>query len=315
VTPARTSQSSSGTGGACFDFEIHSALSFRYLRKGGHDLLTVVAPSDETPDPDDRLLIEWVARPGRPFSGRLHRGGLRFRLWVGDTGWYVIDPVQRWIAIPETSTPARREERLWSVPAGLCMLDRGDLPVHAAAVDVEGSAVLFAAPGRFGKTTLAAGFHREGYRVLSEDMSCLRVAGAPAVLPGPAMLRVRTDVLEGLRLPDVTEVARSDDRASLAIVPERRGDCRAVPIRAVVLLRPVSTGVTVERTQPAEALRDLWALTLKTPDAASRARCFTQLADLLARVPAWNVYRPLDLGALGATIDAIISSCLARSEN
>ena len=299
--------------GACFGFEVRSALPFLYLREGAGDALTVVAPSGDTAGPEDHLLIEWTLKPGQPFHGRLHRDGAHFRLWMGDMGWYVIDPIQRRIAMPETANVVRREERLWGVPAALCMLDRGDLPVHAAAVDVDGSAVLFAAPGRFGKTTLAAGFHREGFRLLSEDMSCLRIAPVPVVIPGPAMLRVRADVLDGLRLRDVEEVARGDDRASLSVDRARRGDCRSVPLRAVVLLRTGSTRVTAERAQSAEALRDLWSLTFRTPDSASRARCFAGIADLLARVPAWNVHRPLHLDALEATMDAIISTCLAHA--
>ena len=80
---------------------------------------------------------------------------------------------------------------------------RGDLAVHAAAVDVDGSALLLAAPGRYGKTTLAAAFAGQGYRLLAEDTTCYRPSSDPSVLPGLAMLRIRPDVHEHLSHPAV----------------------------------------------------------------------------------------------------------------
>ena len=61
----------------------------------------------------------------------------------------------------------------------LCFRARGDTALHAAAVEVDGQAVVLGAPGTFGKTTLAAAFHAAGHRLLSEDTTCIRgVRGA-----------------------------------------------------------------------------------------------------------------------------------------
>ena len=56
------------------------------------------------------------------------------------------------LTMPLGVEPVRREERLWGIPAALALIRRGDVAVHAAAVEIDGRALLFAGPGRFGKT-------------------------------------------------------------------------------------------------------------------------------------------------------------------
>ena len=151
------------------------------------------------------------------------------------------------MTLPDTENVVRREERLWSIPAMLCFLARGDAALHAAAVEVDGQAVVLAAPGSFGKTTLAAAFHAAGHRLLSEDTTCIRGAEAPLVVPGPAMLRLRHDVAEQLEIPNATPVGTvEDDRVHLALDPAVRGDCSPVPLRAIVLLRHADEGFRIE---------------------------------------------------------------------
>ena len=57
---------------------------------------------------------------------------------------------------------------------------------------------------------MAAAFHRAGHRVLSEDTTCVRLGPEQAVVPGPAMLRVRHDVAAELELPSVRRVGESE---------------------------------------------------------------------------------------------------------
>ena len=167
----------------------------------------------------------------------------------------------------------RREERLWGVPTMLCFLARGDVPLHAAAVNVGGEAVLLAAPGYYGKTTLAAGFDAAGYRVLAEDVACIRFAPEPHVVPGPALLRVRGDVAESFDLPGARAVAESDNRVHFSLDPARRGDCTPVPLHAIVLLRKGEDGIALERVAAADTLRDLWLLSFRLPTLEDRDRC------------------------------------------
>jgi len=224
--------------------------------------------------------------------------------WVDGGGWFGIDADRPAILVPAGADPLRREERLWSIPSLLCFVRRGDLPLHGAAVEIDGGALLLCGPSRAGKTTLAAAFVSAGHRLLTEDLACCRLSPAPAILPGPAMLRIRSDAYERLSLPGTTVVGHDDDRAHLALEGELRGDGRPVPLRGIALLR---TGDEThgERLAPHDALRDLWALSLKLPDDEDRARCFHGLVQLTDGVPIWNFHRPLTYGGLPDAVRAL----------
>jgi hypothetical protein len=234
-----------------------------------------------------------------------------YTVWIGGVGWYRVEPAVPSIRIPASSpNQVRREEHTWSLPASLCFTRRGDLPLHAAAVEVDGSAILLAAPGRFGKTTLAAAFLQAGYRLLAEDLSCCRLATVPQLLPGPAMLRVRRDVCERLPLPGTYPVFEEEERVHLAIDPVLRGDSAPVPLAAVVLLRAGGDDPVLRPVSPRAALPDLWTLSFNLPTDQDRARCFQGVTDLAARVPIWDLHRRLELDQLEPAVRAIVEGCV-----
>jgi len=295
--------------GTCFGFEVHSSLPFHYVRNGEGEALEVSAPSKTGHGDQARLLCEWVLTGETPFQARLYGDGVLYRLWIEGSGWFVIDPQAPSISLPEQGpegeSVVRREERLWGIPALLCFHGRGDLALHAAAVEVEGEAVLLAAPRTFGKTTLAAGFARAGHRLLSEDLCRVVLSSTPSVVPGPAMLRLRRDVGERLEIPIAERFDLRDDRVHLALDGGRRGDCRPVPIRAVVFLGPSNDGFGLERVDEAEAVRNLYVLTSRPGGERDCARAFAGVADLTGSVPVWSVSYPLGLDKLEGTVERI----------
>jgi hypothetical protein len=297
----------STAAGVCFGFEAWSTVPLRYVRPGSGDRLDITEAAEQAPSPTGRPLREWRP-PATPLHARLYRNHTRFWLWVDGGGWFAIDPEYPAIQVPRGVDGLRREERLWSIPSLLCFVRRGDLPLHGAAVEVDGRALLVCGPSRAGKTTLAAAFLSAGHRVLSEDLGCCRLSPAPTVLPGPAMLRVRPDVYERFAFPGTTVVGRDDERVHLALEGELRGDGRPVPLQAVVLLRAADQ-LRMEQVRPQEALRDLWAVSLKLPEEEDRARCFHGLVQLTATVPIWNLYRPLTYGDLPSVIQELAALC------
>lgn len=297
-----------GGSGTCYGYQVQSAHDFLFLRGGAGEPLEVVSHGEGETGPGDRLLREWTPTPRRPLHARLYSDGRRYRLWLAGSGSFLVDPELPRIAVPtEDEDALRREVRLWSVPVLLCFLARGDLPLHAAAVEVDGEAVLLAAPHMVGKTTLAAAFFGAGYRLLSEDLTCLRLSPGPAVVPGPALLRVRPDVAHRLDLPYARVVREDEDRVHFSVEEERRGDCRPVPVRAVVFLRPSDNGVTLERAETTQAVRDLWALSFRLPIEEQVAASFAGMADLAGSVPVWNLGHVRRLEDVSATIDRIVS--------
>jgi hypothetical protein len=299
-----------GVTGTCYGLQVVSSLPFAYLRAGtGIPLAVAVGPSPPIAA-GTRLLREWPARPGRTLLARLYREGTRYLFWNELGEVFVVEPAALRVMVPDMD-PVRREDILWSLPASLCLLHLGYLPLHAAAVEVDGGALLLAAPGGFGKTTLAAAFYAAGQRVLSEDITCVTTQTPVAVIPGPASLRLRPDVMDHLTLPGVEVVRRTDVRISLALDRASRGQCDPVPVRAVLLLR-VAPDIAVTRVRATEAIADLWALSQSYADDVEHAQCFRHIVDLARSVPVWNVYRPLRFDALDSTIEQILSVCLAR---
>lgn len=290
--------------GACYGFAIDSQLDFAYLREGPGTPLTVDAETGIMRADRDDVLIEWT----NPFRASLFAIDAGFRLWVDGIGSYEIDIDKQRILVPESGEQVVREERLWGIPAVLAFAARGDLPLHAAAVEVEGEAVLIAAPGVYGKTTLAAAFARAGYRVLTEDISCLRlVDGTAAVVPGPAMLRLRRDVADELELPPGNVVLDEPLRVHVALDQATRGDCLPVPVRAVVVLKQGEDEIFVSRVDAPDAIRDLLALSFRLPQDDAHRRAFEGVAALVRNVHVWELVRPQELAALPAVVERIVA--------
>jgi hypothetical protein len=296
---------SAWTLGTCFGFEVRSRLPFRYLRGGSGDPLEIRVNGTHGPADRDELVLDW-APPLNPFRAKLFASGGTFRLWVEDAGWFSIDPAERTITVPDSHDPLRREERVWGLPALLCFVHRGDLPLHAAAVEVDGQAVLLAAPGRFGKTTLAAAFAAAGHRVLAEDLACVRIGDDRTYLiPGPAMMRVRRDASPHITIPGALGASGGDHRIHVALDARHRGDCEPLPVRAVVLLREDVAEIRFDRAPVSRAIPDLWSLSFHLPTEEDRARTFAGVADLASGVEVWDLARPLRYEALPDTVAAI----------
>lgn len=289
--------------GSCVGYEVRSDLAFRTLRTGGGQPLTVTQAPDLAASGD--VLATWHARPGNPFHGRLVQDGSRYGFWASDAGWYIVDPQVPAITMSVDGDPLTRELRLFGVPTSLCVLDRGDISVHAAAVEVDGQAILFAGPSRFGKTTLAAAFATRGHRLLSEDTSYCTTRHGPAVFPGPAAVRLRADVAGALALPGVSVAIEREDRVQLVLDPASRGSGGPVPLRAILLLRHVADAPSLSSVRAEDAIRDLWALTFKLPTDLSTAACFERLTDLVNGVECLDLRRPLTLDQLPTVLDLV----------
>jgi hypothetical protein len=292
-----------------FGYSIQSPLSFAFLRNGGGDGPLHIRVDEAVDQPSGSALLEWLPRPDHPRGARLYEMGSQYRVWIDQGGWFQIDHRQAAIAVSPSAEPLRREASLWGLPSALCFMGRGDLPLHAAALDVDGSAILLAAPGGAGKTTLACGFLRAGYRVLAEDLSCCRAASPSLLLPGPAILRMRRDTYEHLELTETRVVAEDPDRIVLAQEPSVRGDGRAVPIGAIVLLGPGNASPAFERVALPDAIRALWSLSFMLPRDADRAQSFQAVTAMASAVPVWTLRWRRSFSELPQVVNAIVSTC------
>jgi hypothetical protein len=295
---------------SCYGFGVRSGVEMRFMRQGGvREIIDVVEAPHPLPVPAGRALFEWRFRGAdNTIKASLHEQGSEYLFWTADTGCYRIAPERRRIEIPAGANAIRREERLWGVPAMLCLIDRGDFPLHASAVEIDSGALLFAGPGGSGKTTLALGFHLEGYRILTEDMSCCDLASEPALLPGPTSLRVRPDVFPFQMPQGARVVLKEDERIHLLIERNRQGTSVPVPVRALCFLRESDDEIRFERVRPQDAIPDIWALSFRFQTDQELRRSFLRVVRLAGSIPLWNLYRPARLDRLGETINQIIET-------
>jgi hypothetical protein len=288
---------------------VRSDLPFTYLRDGRATASLDVRAAVTAPPTDRAPMLEWLPRPEHPFHARLFDAGNGdYDVWIDGMGTYHVTPGAPAVTVPDDAEPVRREERLWGIPAALCFTRRGDLPLHAAAVEIGDRAVLLAAPGRFGKTTLAAAFLARGHRVLAEDLVCLRARGgaAPVLLPGPAVLRVRRDVYDRLGpIAGTRPVADDPERVHLALDDHLRGSGDPVPIAGLVLLRRDAPEVRLEPADATELLADLWTVSFNLPTDEDRVRCFEGIVDLAGAVPTWTLDRPLSFETLPEVLERV----------
>lgn len=296
--------------GSCAGYQVHSELPFATLR----------APSPGPPlyvgeahleDVSGVTLLEWPARPRNQFHGRLLAVNGGYAFWASDAGWYIVDPRGSSITVAVGSDPVRRELRMFGVPTALCALERGDISVHAAAVEIAGRALLIAGPSHHGKTTLAAAIAAVGHRLLSEDTTVCSSRDGPVVYPGPAAVRLRQDV--AARVDVVGDAVTVDDRTRILIPQTARGDGRAVPLHAILFLRERDGIPTLSRVESAVALRDILALTLRLPTPESRAACFARVANLASQVECLDLARPMTMDSIPdviALVEDVVASGL-----
>jgi hypothetical protein len=290
----------------CTGFLIDSESPMLFGRSGSGHPLHIEMSTGQAPTELGRQLVEWPRIPGKRAKTTIYLDGHSYGVTIGDYQQFIVDPQHGSIRVWGDTEPPMREALLWSTPTALCAIHRGDIALHAASVDLGGRAVLLAAPTTAGKTTLAAAFHAAGFRTLSDDLSCCRTEGGDWVYPGPAVLRMRPDMASTLGLPDTHVPYQSDVKIYNAIDPHRRGTGDKVPLCGILFLRRGVGPPRFEARRPPDTLRDLWGQSFFLPGDEDHVRGFGGLADVVGRIPAWDLFRELTVDALTDTIEAIV---------
>lgn len=81
---------------------------------------------------------------------------------------------------------------LFGLVIGVALLQRGELVLHASAVQVRDSVVAFMGHSGTGKSTLAAALHNRGYRILTDEVCVIRGVDTdqPSVIPATPYLQL-----------------------------------------------------------------------------------------------------------------------------
>jgi len=274
--------------GSLYGFEVKSDLPLRRLNSaaGTRGELLVEAAGGPLVAPDGEPAGSLADADGRRWfaSYELENGGCL--LQMPPTGSFLLEPGAGRVAVePGDDDAELLEHRLASSAICTLLSMRGDLALHAAAVEAEGRAIVFCGPSLRGKSTLARALGEGGCRLLGEDGITVELGeDGPIAHPGARGVRLRGPG-GGRQRPVLVE----DPGA---------GEPGSSPLAAVVLLGERGNELAVEPLAPARALALLTPNLIHSGGRASIAAAFQRLAGLLGSVPALRISLPNDLAAL-----------------
>lgn len=293
-------------------FEFHPSDEIFGLRSGSGRPIEIV--TGRVPDAQGTLVGEWTEIPGKrtPTTVSTLTHGT-FLVVVGSMARFLVEPGRITAEFRPNLPAPLRSKLLMSTPVALLLYSAGTLGLHAGAVEVGGRAILIAATGGSGKTTLTTAFHLAGHRLLGDDLAA--VGSEATVFPAQALVRVRPQTAEWLRtkLSNTTPLWSADGHEFHEIALDRRGSGDPVPVAAIVILGWSENGPQLTTIPPAIAIQALWDKTFYLADGTGAAVTLDRLGDLVDAVPAYRLDRPRDLDQLDATVSLLASELLPGS--
>ena len=111
---------------------------------------------------------------------------------VAEGAAFLVNEGRDIIVDADTAMPERNVRLiLLGTAFGALLHQRGMLPLHANAIDVDGRAVAFMGEAGAGKSTLAAWFHGRGFSLIADDVCAVGFDETGAAFAAPGLPRLR----------------------------------------------------------------------------------------------------------------------------
>jgi hypothetical protein len=285
-----------------YGFEVKSELPLRRLNSApGRRGELALERVQELVAPEREPTGSRVTDDGYCWFASYELDGEECLLQMPPTGSFLLQAARGRIGVDSTDGDVELlEHRIASAAICTLLSMRGDLALHAAAVEADGRAIVICGPTMRGKSTLARALGEAGCRLLGEDGIAIELGeGGPLAHPGARGVRMRSRDGAG-RFCTVLH----DDPG--------RGEPGPCPPAAIVLLGERGAEFEVEPLEPARALALLTPNLIHSGGRAAIAAAFQQLAALLGTVPAFEVSLPDDLEALPATCPRFLDATRVR---
>jgi hypothetical protein len=251
------------------------------------------APPGAAPD-------AWVRRgavtlpDGEPGYSAAGEGTL---LTIPRVGRYFISG-GREIVVDPAAGASERNVRLFLLGSafGALLHQRGLLPLHANAIEIDGRAFAFCGHSGAGKSTVAAWFHDRGHRILADDVCVIGFdeGGRALAFPGIPRLRLWKEALEASGREAGAFNRSFDDLDKYDVPTERRTPPRPLPLGAIYLLRRAEEGAApaeIKRQIGVDAVETLVSNTYRGGYLRTIGRTGAHLAACLAVARAVPVFR------------------------
>ncbi len=197
---------------------------------------------------------------------------------------------------------------------------QGFEPLHATAIVVDESAVVFLGESGFGKSSLAACFLDAGYHLLTDDLLVLDDSGGRMLAyPGPARINLFPKVA-GRFLPAARQCPPLNGGTAKAILPiDRASRTSPAELRAIYVLAPPRDvcrreGVSSQTLSAREAFIELVksAFNRRLADAGRLRRQFEAMTRLANAFPVRRLAYPRSLDRLPEVRDLVLSELRSR---
>ncbi len=231
--------------------------------------------------------------------------GKRFLLNVPNVARFIMRNGEQIVFAPESETSAEDVPIfILGTVFGILLHQREQIVLHASAVEVNGSAVLFCGPSGAGKSTLAAALVQRGYRLLTDDFCAitLPLGGTPIVHPDGRQLKLWAEAIDKLKLEDARgERVRS--RMEKFYVEPRDAMTEPLPLGAIYALREARPSITPGIEQPnvvdaALLLRGYAYRPLLITQLQQKEHYFRAAAQIADKSGIFSLMRPLDFAAM-----------------
>lgn len=198
---------------------------------------------------------------------------------------------------------------------GILLHQRGLLPLHANAIEIDGNAYAFTGASGAGKSTLAAWFHDHGYRIIADDVCAISFdeAQSPFVAPGLPRLRLWREALErsGRDAAGFERSYAGDDNWDKYDVPlpQEAAIPAPVPLGGIyVLVKGEALAIT--RLQGVEATDAMFANTYRgahVPAVGDVGMHWQSCVRLASHTPIFQLIRPWGLDRLADVIPTLVA--------
>jgi hypothetical protein len=285
--------------GSLYGFEVETDLPLQRLNAAPGTRGTLVveraAAPFESPERDPDGVLE--DDRGRRWYASYDLGDGRCLLHLPPAGSFAIDTAALRLQVEDGGEDEELlEHRIGSSAICTLLAQRGDLALHAAAVEVEERAVVFCGPTHRGKSTLARTLGDAGRPLLAEDGLTVALGGdLPTAYPGARGVRIRA------------AANGAGGRVAVELLPDPGPrEPEPGPVAAIVLLGERGARLEVEPLEPARALALLTPNLIHAGSRGSIGAAFARLARLLQSVPAFAAELPDDLAALPVAADELL---------
>jgi hypothetical protein len=222
----------------------------------------------------------------------------------------------REILVEASEGASERNQRLYLLGSafGALLHQRGLLPLHANAIDLDGRAVAFCGHSGAGKSTLAAWFHDRGHRILADDVCVIGFdeSDRPLAFPGIPRLRLWREAIEASGRAASDYAPSFDGETDKYDVPTRPEEAaEPIPLDRVYLLAQAlegAEGIRIDRLSGVAAVDALVSNTYRGAYLRSIGRTGDHLMQCLkvARtVPVFRAERPWRLEAFDEQAEAL----------